>query len=36
MLQVECGFAPAARSKLGYAEVRRVSRLDELMASRRS
>jgi P27 family predicted phage terminase small subunit len=29
------GFNPAARSKLGYAEVKRVSKLDELMARRR-
>lgn len=32
----ECGFTPAARSKLGYAEVKRVSKLDELMARRRN
>jgi P27 family predicted phage terminase small subunit len=29
-----CGFTPSARSKLGYAEVKRVSKLDELMARR--
>lgn len=31
-----CGFTPAARSKLGYAEVKRVSKLDELMTRRRN
>lgn len=34
-LEIECGFTPAARSKLGYAEVRRVSKLDELAQRRR-
>lgn len=29
------GFNPAARSKLGYAEVKRVSKLDEMMSRRR-
>jgi len=33
--EIECGFTPAARSKLGYAEVKRVSKIDELMARRR-
>lgn len=30
-----CGFNPAARSKLGYAEVKRVSKMDELLERRR-
>lgn len=30
----ECGFTPIARSRLGLAEVRRVSKLDEFMAKR--
>ena len=34
-MEIECGFTPAARSKLGYAEVKRVSKIDELMARRR-
>ena len=34
-LEIECGFTPAARSKLGYAEVKRVGKIDELMARRR-
>lgn len=33
-IEVECGFTPASRSKLGYAEVRRVSKMDELMHRR--
>lgn len=33
--ETECGFTPAARSKLGYAEVKRVSKMDELLARRR-
>lgn len=33
--EIECGFTPAARSKLGYAEVKRVSKMDELMQRRR-
>lgn len=31
----ECGFTPAARSKLGYAEVKRASKMDELLERRR-
>lgn len=34
-LEIECGFTPAARARLGYAEVKRVSKLDELMSRRR-
>ena len=34
-IEVECGFTPASRSKLGYAEVKRVSKIDELMQRRR-
>ena len=30
-LEVEFGLTPAARSRLGYSEVRRVSKLDEMM-----
>jgi P27 family predicted phage terminase small subunit len=30
-----CGFTPSDRSKLGYAEVKRVSRLEEFLARRR-
>ena len=33
--EIECGFSPAARSKLGYAEVKRVSKMDELLQRRR-
>jgi P27 family predicted phage terminase small subunit len=33
--EIECGFTPASRSKLGYAEVKRVSKMDELMQRRR-
>lgn len=33
-LEIELGFTPAARSRLGYAEVRRASKLDELMSRR--
>lgn len=33
--EIECGFTPAARSKLGYAEVKRVSKMDELLERRR-
>jgi len=33
--EIECGFTPAARSKLGYAEVKRVSKMDELIQRRR-
>lgn len=33
--EIECGFTPAARSKLGYAEVKRASKMDELMERRR-
>lgn len=33
--EIECGFSPASRSKLGYAEVKRVSKMDELMTRRR-
>ncbi len=33
-MEIELGFTPAARSKLGYAEVRRVSKMDELMQRR--
>lgn len=29
-----CGFDPSARARLGYAEVKRASKLDELMAKR--
>lgn len=29
-----CGFTPSDRSRLGYAEVKRASKLDELMARR--
>ena len=29
-----CGFIPSARAQLGYGEVARVSKLDELMAKR--
>ena len=29
-----CGFDPSARARLGYAEVKRASKLDELMARR--
>jgi P27 family predicted phage terminase small subunit len=32
--EVECGFTPAARAKLGYAEVKRISKLDEVMSRR--
>jgi P27 family predicted phage terminase small subunit len=32
--EIECGFTPAARSKLGYAEVKRASKMDELLARR--
>jgi len=31
----ECGFTPAARSKLGYAEVKRASKMDQLLERRR-
>jgi P27 family predicted phage terminase small subunit len=31
-LEVEFGLTPAARSRLGYSEVRRLSRLDEMIA----
>jgi len=31
LLECEFGLTPAARSKLGYNEVRRVSKLDEMM-----
>jgi P27 family predicted phage terminase small subunit len=31
MLEVEFGLTPAARSRLGYSEVRRVSKLDDMM-----
>lgn len=34
-VETELGFTPAARSKLGHAEVRRVSKMDELVARRR-
>lgn len=30
-----CGFNPAAMSKLGYAEIKAVSKLDEMIARRR-
>ncbi|RJQ68089.1 phage terminase small subunit P27 family [Pseudonocardiaceae bacterium YIM PH 21723] len=30
-----CGFTPTDRARLGYAEVKRVSKLDELLAKRR-
>lgn len=30
-----CGFNPAARSKLGYAEVKRQTKMDELLERRR-
>lgn len=33
--EIECGFTPAARSRLGYAEVKRVSKMDELIQRRR-
>lgn len=33
--EIECGFTPAARSKLGYAEVKRASKMDDLMQRRR-
>ena len=33
-LESECGFSPVSRSRLGFAEVGRVSKVDELMARR--
>jgi hypothetical protein len=30
-LEVEFGLTPAARSRLGYSEVRRLGKLDEMM-----
>jgi P27 family predicted phage terminase small subunit len=33
-VEVECGFTPASRSKLGCSEVRRVSKLDEMRRRR--
>lgn len=33
-LEIECGFTPSARSKLGYAEVKRASKMDELLERR--
>ncbi|HNM84838.1 MAG: phage terminase small subunit P27 family [Mycobacterium sp.] len=35
-LEIECGFTPASRSKLGYAEVKRVSKIDEMARRRRA
>jgi hypothetical protein len=29
-----CGFTPTDRARLGYAEVKRASKLDELLARR--
>mgnify|MGYP003474858876 FL=1 len=34
-IEVECGFTPASRSKLGYVEVKRVSKMDELIERRK-
>lgn len=31
-----CGFTPSDRSRLGYAEVKRASKLDSLLASRQN
>ena len=33
-LESECGFSPVSRSRLGFAEVGRVSKVDELIARR--
>jgi P27 family predicted phage terminase small subunit len=35
LLEMEFGLTPAARSRLGYSEVRRVSKLDEMMRKQR-
>ena len=33
-LEAECGFTPAARSKLSASEVSRASKLDDMLARR--
>jgi P27 family predicted phage terminase small subunit len=35
LLEMEFGLTPAARSRLGYTEARRVSKLDEMMRRQR-
>jgi len=35
-LEDACGFTPRARSSLGASEVKRVSKLEEMMARRRA